>query len=80
MDIGGPLNGLLSVHRRFPGRDLFLLACDMQDMDEETIGELVELYRFDSGFDCYVYEEGGFVQPFCAIYAGFGATVTRPTY
>src|SRR5579872_6321749 len=26
MDIGGPLNGLLSVRQRFPGRDLLLLA------------------------------------------------------
>ncbi len=33
MDIGGPLNGLLSVHERFPGNDLLVLACDMQDMD-----------------------------------------------
>jgi molybdopterin-guanine dinucleotide biosynthesis protein A len=69
-DIAGPLNGLFSVHRRYVDRDLLLLACDMQDMDEETIGELIRAYRCDRGFDCYVYEEGGFVQPFCCIYAG----------
>jgi molybdopterin-guanine dinucleotide biosynthesis protein A len=70
MEIGGPLNGLLSVHRRFVERDLLLLACDMQNMDEETIGELVGVYRSDRGFDCYVYEVEGSVQPFCAVYTG----------
>lgn len=45
MGIGGPLNGLFSVHERFPGNDLLVLACDMQDMDEATIGELIGEYR-----------------------------------
>lgn len=70
MEVAGPLNGLFSVHRRFADRDLLLLACDMQDMDQETIGELIGAYCCDRGFDGYVYEEGGFVQPFCGIYAG----------
>ncbi len=72
LDLGGPLNGLFSVHRRFPGKDLLVLACDMQDMDGETVGSLVEAYCGERGFDYYVYEEGGFLQPFCAIYTGVG--------
>ena len=68
--MAGPLNGLFSVHRTFFDRDLLLLACDMQDMDEGTIGELIRVYHRDGGYDWYGYEDGGFVQPFGAIYRG----------
>jgi molybdopterin-guanine dinucleotide biosynthesis protein A len=71
LDLGGPLNGLFSVHRRFVDRDLLLLACDMQDMDEETIGELIEVYR-KGGEEFYAYFDGEYAQPFCAIYTRFG--------
>jgi molybdopterin-guanine dinucleotide biosynthesis protein A len=71
MDIGGPLNGLFSVHRRFVDRDLLLLACDMQDMDEESIGELVGEYG-KGGKEFYAYYDGEFAQPFCAIYTAGG--------
>jgi molybdopterin-guanine dinucleotide biosynthesis protein A len=66
-EIGGPLNGLISVHRRFPWNHLLLMACDMQEMDRETIGELIGEYQL-GGAEFYVYYEGGFVQPFCAVY------------
>jgi molybdopterin-guanine dinucleotide biosynthesis protein A len=71
LDIEGPLNGLFSVHRRFPGSDLLVLACDMQDMDEGTIGELIGEYR-KGGAEYYVYYEGEFAQPFCAVYTAGG--------
>jgi molybdenum cofactor guanylyltransferase len=72
MDWPGPLNGLYSVHRQFPASDLLLLACDMQDTDEETIGELMVIYRAEDGADCYVYQDEDFVQPFCGIYRARG--------
>ncbi|HEV3411030.1 MAG TPA: molybdenum cofactor guanylyltransferase [Puia sp.] len=71
VEIDGPLNGLFSVHRRFVDRDLLVLACDMQDMDEVTIGELIGEYR-KGGAEFYVYYEGEFVQPFCAVYTAAG--------
>jgi len=71
VEIGGPLNGLYCVHRQFPGSDLLVLACDMQDMDALTIRELIGEYR-KGGAEFYVYYEGGFAQPFCAIYTAQG--------
>lgn len=68
---GGPLNGLLSVHRRFPGKDLLLLACDMQEVDEGTIGEVMEAYR-QGGAEFYAYADKEFLQPFCAVYTAAG--------
>lgn len=69
---GGPLKGLLSVHEQFPDKDLLLLACDMVDMDQATIGQLVEGYRTGGEYEWYAYREEGFFEPFCAIYTAEG--------
>ncbi len=72
----GPLNGLLSVHRRFPGKDLLVVACDMPDLDSLTIGALIDVYQGErlstthGSSDFFVYEEAGVLQPFCSIYLG----------
>lgn len=67
-NLGGPMNGLLSVHHQHPHLDLFLLACDMIDMEEGVIADLVRIYESNSLFDYYAYDVGGVVQPFCAVY------------
>jgi len=72
IDRPGPLNGLVSVHRRFPERDLILLGCDLQDLDADTIGEVIGVYRSEPGAECYVYREGKLAQPFCGVYTARG--------
>ncbi|HWK06014.1 MAG TPA: molybdenum cofactor guanylyltransferase [Puia sp.] len=71
-DVRGPLKGLLSVHRRFPGSSLLLLACDMLHLDEHTIQKIITAYREESGYDFYVYQDLQFAQPFCGIYTSQG--------
>ncbi|WP_285057013.1 molybdenum cofactor guanylyltransferase [Pedobacter ginsengisoli] len=66
--IRGPLNGLLSVHQRFPDHDLLLMACDLTEMDEGTLNVLIGIYRQQPGHEFYVYRHNGFAEPFCAIY------------
>jgi len=66
--ISGPLNGLLSVHKAYPDKDLLLMACDLIDMDEPTLSHLVEAYKSEPGFEFYIYSLDGFTEPFCAIY------------
>src|SRR5579863_4217022 len=68
----GPLDGLCSVHMQFPASDLLLLACDMQDLDEGTVGELIAIYRMEDDPECYVYQDGDYAQPFCGIYRAQG--------
>lgn len=63
----GPLNGLFSVHLRFPGLDLLLLACDMQDLDAATLEKLITAWRTEPAAG-YAFETEGVLQPFCAIY------------
>ena len=70
--IGGPLNGLLSVHLHYPEDDLLLLACDMMNMQGETINTLVSKYHQEPEFAFYVYQNEKFAEPFCGIYTGEG--------
>jgi molybdopterin-guanine dinucleotide biosynthesis protein A len=44
------------------------MACDLIDMSETTISNLLRAYHEKPSFEYYVYEQNGFTQPFCAIY------------
>jgi molybdopterin-guanine dinucleotide biosynthesis protein A len=69
----GPLKGLMSVHRSYPEYDLLPVACDMQDLDTDTIARLIAVWQ-KGGADFYAYEVEGFLQPFCAIYGAEALT------
>ena len=64
----GPLQGLLSTHLKYPEDDLLLLACDMIEMDTETLKELLEHASIFPCYDYYVYAQEDFMEPLCAIY------------
>lgn len=68
--VEGPLTGLLSVHQVHPEKDLLLIACDMVEMDTETVKVLLGSYVENSGFDFYGYQSAHFIEPFCSIYSG----------
>ncbi len=69
--VKGPLLGLLSVHRQFPDEDLFVLACDMIDMEEKLLMDLDAYYQNHSD-NAYVYVTDGSLQPLCGIYTSRG--------
>jgi molybdopterin-guanine dinucleotide biosynthesis protein A len=71
IEINGPLRGLLSVHERHPSNDILLMACDLVDMDSETIERLIKEYKSQDNFDFYVYQDE-YAEPFCAIYTSRG--------
>jgi molybdopterin-guanine dinucleotide biosynthesis protein A len=69
----GPLTGLLSVHKRMPECDIFLLACDMVNMDVEMMKALSESYKkFSTQHDFYVYTNAGKYEPLAGIYRSEG--------
>ncbi|MBS1664056.1 MAG: molybdenum cofactor guanylyltransferase [Bacteroidetes bacterium] len=72
LDLPGPQNGLFSVHQLYAGNDIFLLACDMLDLDDPTITTILYCYKKENDFDFYAYEEGSWLQPFCGIYTARG--------
>lgn len=71
LDVPGPLGGILSIHRRYPDKDLLPLACDMIRMDKETLTTLISAYK-ETPADFYVYRLAGnaFAEPFPGIYRG----------
>jgi molybdopterin-guanine dinucleotide biosynthesis protein A len=71
-EVQGPLNGLLSAQQKYPGYDLLLMACDMLDLDVQTIEHLIKEYTQDKSYDFYVYQDDKFAQPFCGIYTAVG--------
>ena len=71
LDIPGPLNGLLSVHQRFPASDILLVACDMLDWDEATLERLLAC-RETGDAEFFAYGDERLWQPFGCIYTGRG--------
>ena len=76
----GPLNGLLMVHQQFPSKDILLMACDLIDMNDIILKELITAYEQNVG-DYFAYEEDNFFQPLCAIYTSdaLGSLLERLT-
>jgi molybdenum cofactor guanylyltransferase len=71
VDAFGPLAGVLSVHKKFPQHDLFLLACDMKDMGVEYLNILYKSWLSqNNSFDCFLYKNEGRHEPLAGIYTG----------
>ena len=78
LELPGPLNGLFTTHLHRPDHDILMLACDMLDMDDATLGDLISCYRDDGRHEFYAYEEGAWLQPFGAIYTAAGLDRVGP--
>ena len=70
LGVAGPMEGLLTVHAGYPDRDLLLLACDLQDLDEPILSALIKSYAGDieRRAAAYAYADAEGMQPLCAIY------------
>ncbi|MCX6181983.1 MAG: molybdenum cofactor guanylyltransferase [Bacteroidetes bacterium] len=64
-EVGGPLLGLLSAHHMFPGKDIFILACDMVEMQVEVLENLIANYSAPAT----VFKNEYFAEPLCGIYS-----------
>ena len=71
-ELRGPVRGLLSVHTKFPSGDILLIACDMAELDADTIKNLLLAYSKEDIYDFYVYQDEMYAQPFCGIYTAKG--------
>jgi molybdenum cofactor guanylyltransferase len=66
--VSGPLLGLMSVNDMYPGEDLFLIACDMPDLQVSLLSNLQSRYQQFPGSDAYVYTNKEMIEPLCGIY------------
>ncbi len=68
----GPLVGLLSVHKRYPSEDLFVLACDVPLMEPGLLKDLYLRKGQQNDAQAWLYTIDGEPEPLCAIYAAKG--------
>lgn len=63
----GPWNGIMSAHLTYPNKDLFILGCDLLNIDWKYILKLVQVYN-KSSYDFYMYKDSKNIQTLCGIY------------
>ncbi len=72
LNIGGPLKGILSAHLTASNEDLFVLACDLVDMDTSLMAMLLKEKDQNIGFEAYIFSNNDFYEPLCGIYTAKG--------
>jgi len=72
LNIRGPLRGVLSIHKLYPGEDLFVLACDMPSIEMPILQQLAKLYAQNKGFDAFIFSNDNQPEPVCGIYTSKG--------
>ena len=72
LDIHGPLRGVLSIHKLYPGEDLFVLACDMPLIEISILQQLVKQYAKNKDFDAFIFSNDNRPEPVCGIYTSKG--------
>tara|TARA_B100001094_G_scaffold215640_1_gene209703 strand:+ start:1338 stop:1913 length:576 start_codon:yes stop_codon:yes gene_type:complete len=65
----GPLAGILSAMKKYPKVSWLVVACDLLNLDKETLSCLIENFPSNSFFLAYKSENDGLPEPLCAIYS-----------
>jgi molybdopterin-guanine dinucleotide biosynthesis protein A len=68
--IGGPLHGILSVHKAIPSTDLFVVACDMISMQTFVLEDIYKNAVADNNneYAAFVFKNEQKIEPLCGIY------------
>ncbi len=78
VDTEGPAAGILSAMAAYPDVDWLVVACDLPNIDAETIRFLLDHRASEKPFTAFTSTHDGLPEPLCAIYhAGSGETVRR---
>jgi molybdopterin-guanine dinucleotide biosynthesis protein A len=73
----GPIAGILSALEEQPDTDWLVLACDLPNLDKQTLDYLVENAARDKPFTAYRSSHDGLPEPLCAIYRSGSAAIIR---
>jgi len=74
----GPVAGILSAMEEYPNADWLVVACDLPNLDRDTLDHLVAGRDPGAPFTAYRSSHDELPEPLCAIYAaGSQATVRR---
>lgn len=64
----GPVAGILSALHEYPEVDWLVVACDLPNIDEQTITHLLAERGGEHPFTAYISSHDGLPEPLCALY------------
>jgi molybdopterin-guanine dinucleotide biosynthesis protein A len=64
----GPVAGILSALHEYPEVDWLVVACDLPNIDEQTITHLLQQRGGEQPFTAYISSHDGLPEPLCALY------------
>ncbi|MDJ0749924.1 MAG: molybdenum cofactor guanylyltransferase [Woeseiaceae bacterium] len=73
----GPLAGILSAMDEHPNADWLVVACDLPNVDAETLRHLIDNRSPNHPFTAFTSSHDGLPEPLCAIYRAGTATILR---
>ncbi len=73
----GPVAGILSALEEYPEVDWLIVACDLPNIDTNTIRYLLEQRSPEHPFTAYISSHDGLPEPLCAIYRCGCADIVR---
>lgn len=73
----GPVAGILSAMDSHPGVDWLVLACDLPNVDDDTITRLVENRAKETPFVAFASSQNGLPEPLCAIFGDGAEAILR---
>ena len=73
----GPLAGILSAMDEFPAADWLVVACDLPNIDDDTIAHLLANRSSSQPFTAYISSHDGLPEPLCAIWRAGSADIVR---
>lgn len=73
----GPVAGILSAMEEYPGVDWLVVACDLPNVDADTVGHLLAKRSTTQPFTAYRSSHDDLPEPLCAVYAGGSDAIVR---
>jgi len=73
----GPVAGILSALETSPEADWLVVACDLPNITEQTIRDLLEQCEGEQAFTAYASSYDGLPEPLCAVYHSGSEAIVR---
>lgn len=73
----GPVAGILTALEEYPSVDWLVVACDLPNVDDQTIRFLLRNRSTDHPFTAYVSSHDGLPEPLCAVYGAECVDIVR---
>lgn len=73
----GPVAGILSAMDEYPDVDWLVLACDLPNIDQTTLSNLLKKRSSDQPFSAYISSHDSLPEPLCAVYAAHSSVIVR---